>query len=255
MCNCGSMLDYYNRALMKSIDSSDTPHVVKIFGQYELPVGKGKALAASMPRILNGIVGNWVVSYIGVYSSGTPIGFTGAVGITGWNGGTNRLNVAPGQLELGTFEGSKFDYANRNLVGYNKFFDTSLVTAPAAGTFGTGATRFAQIRNFAAYNEDMGLQKDFKFREKYRGQIRAQFLNALNRHTMSAFRQISRIRSSARSLETRPGTGRLKSGRASTFNDNGDNHYTLDRARERRFGAESSRKGKPGPDVLERRGQ
>ena len=28
------------------------------------------------------------------------------------------------------------------------------------------------------------MQKDFKFNEKYRGQIRAQFLNALNRHSM-----------------------------------------------------------------------
>ena len=30
----------------------------------------------------------------------------------------------------------------------------------------------------------MGLQKDFQFNEKYRGQIRAQFLNAFNRHSM-----------------------------------------------------------------------
>ena len=30
----------------------------------------------------------------------------------------------------------------------------------------------------------MGLQKDFRVHEKYRGQIRAQFLNALNRHSM-----------------------------------------------------------------------
>ena len=73
---------------------------MKIFAQYELPVGKGKALAGSMPKVLNSVLGNWVVSYIGVYSSGTPLGFTGAVGITGWNGGTNRLNVAPGQLDL-----------------------------------------------------------------------------------------------------------------------------------------------------------
>lgn len=184
MCNCGSMLDYYNRDLVKSLDSNDSPHIVKAFAQYELPFGTGKSLGSSMPKVLNTLFGNWVVSYIGTYSSGTPIGFSGAVGITGWNGGTNRVNVAPGQLELGTFERSNYDYANRNTTGANRFLNTSLVTAPAPGTFGTAATRFAQIRNFASHNEDLGLQKDFKFQEKYRAQIRAQFLNAFNRHSL-----------------------------------------------------------------------
>ena len=61
-----------------------------------------------MPRGVNALFGNWVVSYIGTYSSGTPQGFSGAVGITGWNGGTNRVNVAPGELVLGTFERSQY---------------------------------------------------------------------------------------------------------------------------------------------------
>ena len=87
-------------------------------------------------------------------------------------------------MELGTFKRSEYDYANRNITGFNKFFDTSLITAPAPGTFGSGATRFTQLRNFASQNEDLGLQKDFRFNEKYRGQIRAQFLNAFNRHSM-----------------------------------------------------------------------
>ena len=33
MCNYGSMLDYYNGGLNKSIDSDDQPHVVKLFAQ------------------------------------------------------------------------------------------------------------------------------------------------------------------------------------------------------------------------------
>ena len=137
-----------------------------------------------MPKAISVLFGNWVVSYIGTYSTGTPQGFSGAVGITGWNGGTNRVNVAPGDLVLGTFDRANYDYANRNAIGANKVLNTSLVTAPAAGTFGTAATRFTQFRSFASYNEDLGLQKDFRFTEKYRGQIRAQFLNALNRHSM-----------------------------------------------------------------------
>jgi hypothetical protein len=184
MCNCGSMLDYNNRALIKSVDSNDSPHIVKAFAQYELPFGKGKRLGGAMPGVLNAMFGNWVISYIGTYQTGTPQGFSGAVNITGWNGGANRVNVAPGDLVLGTFDRSRYDYANRNTTGANKFLNTSLVTPPAPGTFGTAATRFTQFRSFASHNEDLGLQKDFKFNEKYRGQLRAQFLNALNRHSM-----------------------------------------------------------------------
>jgi len=186
MCNCGTLTDTYNRALAKSVDSADSPHIIKAFAQYELPIGKGKSLLGSMPKIANGLFGNWVLSYIGTYSRGTPTGFSGATAITGWNGGTNPVNVAPGDLTLDTFDKHNYDYANRNLVGYNKFLNTSLVTQPAAGTLGTAATRYTQFRGFSGLNEDLGLQKDIRFTEKYRGQIRAQFLNAFNRHTIGS---------------------------------------------------------------------
>ena len=81
---------------------------------------------------------------------------------------------------------------------HNKFLNTSLVTPPAAGTFGTAATRFTQFRSFASHNEDLGLQKDFRFSEKYRGQLRAQFLNASTGTAWVESRPTSRIRSSGR---------------------------------------------------------
>ena len=74
MCNCGSMLDYNNRGLIKSIDSNDSPHIVKAFAQYELPFGKGKRFGGSMPRALDAMFGNWVVSYIGTYQKRNSAG-------------------------------------------------------------------------------------------------------------------------------------------------------------------------------------
>ena len=97
-------------------------------------LGKGKAFGGTMPgESETRCSGTGCVSYIGTYSSGTPQGFTGAVGITGWNGGTNRLNCRPGDRAWHFRKIGRIDYANRNSVGANMFFDKSLVTAPAAG--------------------------------------------------------------------------------------------------------------------------
>ena len=92
--------DYYNLKLEKSITSYDIPHAFKAYANYELPVGRGKALLGSAPKVVNALLGGWTVSAILNYYSGTPIGpFTAPAALSsGWNGGNNRPNVAAGDL-------------------------------------------------------------------------------------------------------------------------------------------------------------
>ena len=181
----GGSLDYYNRSLEKALASFDVPHRVKIFVQYELPLGRGRAFGSAMPRVLDWVVGGWELSGIANYSSGTPLGFSGAAAITGWNGGTPRMNVASGQIQLTPDKGS-FDYANRLAnPASNKYFDTSLVSLPAPLTLGTASVRFAQFRSWGVRSEDLGLRKIVRLKEKYVTTIRADFLNALNRQTFA----------------------------------------------------------------------
>jgi hypothetical protein len=49
---------------------------------------------------------------------------------------------------------------------------------------GNAAFRYGQVRNFPRKNEDFGLQKNTLIRERFKFQLRAEFLNALNRSTL-----------------------------------------------------------------------
>ncbi|MGE5648047.1 MAG: TonB-dependent receptor domain-containing protein [Acidobacteriota bacterium] len=180
--NYGHPLDYYNLALEKSVESWDRTHIVKMGFTYELPIGKGKPVAPQN-RYINAVVGGWQVSYIGNYSSGVPLSF-GGNGTGGWNGAVNRANInnPNGQSLYASFSPSAWDLSNANLPNSNKYVNTSLISDPERFTLGNSAPFISQIRGFAGYNEDIGVQKNFSILERFKVQFRADFLNAFNRH-------------------------------------------------------------------------
>ena len=60
----------------------------------------------------------------------------------------------------------------------------AMFSAPAAFTLGPSAKRYSSVRGFPTRNEDLALAKSNKITEKVRFSLRAEFLNALNRHTL-----------------------------------------------------------------------
>lgn len=176
-------LDYYNLALEKSVMPYDVPHAFKLYGSYELPFGRGRRFLSSAPRWTDVMLGGRSVSAILNYFSGTPFSFVGASSWSGWNGATNRLNIAAGDMVSRAFSKDGFDF--NNLKGpSNTYINKSLFSDPAPYTLGTAARYYTQARGFGTMNEDLGLQKNHRIREKYRLQIRAEFLNLLNRSTL-----------------------------------------------------------------------
>ena len=176
-------LDYYNLKLEKAPASFDRPHMFKGYVQYEIPVGKGRAFSASS-RIVNAVVGGWTLSGIFNYFSGGPLGFGGASSPMpgGWNGG-QRPNIAAGDMKASGYDKAAFNFANTGAVS-NTYLTKSLFSDPAALTLGTSAVRYGQIRGFGTISEDFGLLKNFRFHERYRFQLRAEFLNLFNRHQL-----------------------------------------------------------------------
>lgn len=173
-------LDYYNLKLEKAVVEFDRTHVGKIFADFQLPMGKGKALFANANRWTDLLVGGWSVSGILNYSSGTPLGFGGSFPLNGgWNGSTNRANVAAGNM-LVPFDKSKFNLLAPN-APQNTFLNKGLFSDPAPLTLGTSAPRYAQARGFWTPNEDFSLQKNVFLGERYRIQFRGDMLNAFNR--------------------------------------------------------------------------
>jgi hypothetical protein len=200
--NSNRPLDYYNLKLEKAVSENDIPHMFKAYVDYELPFGRGKALAGNAGRVTNAILGGWSVSAVLNYFSGLPLGFLGSAPLSGqgWNGAVNRANVAPGELKA-DFDKSRFNFANTR-APENTYVNKSLFSDPAPLTLGTGAPRYTQVRDFGTINEDFGLQKNTRISEKVRFQLRAEFLNVFNRHqfgginttvTNPAFGQVTNV--------------------------------------------------------------
>jgi hypothetical protein len=178
-------LDYYNLSLEKSLADYDLPHMFKAYVDYQLPFGKGKPFLSGAGKVANALVGGWSVSGILNYFSGTPLAFAGSAPLSGgWNGARNRANIAAGNMKNSSFKKSDFQLAGTSL-STNTYLNKSLFSDPVPLTLGTSANRYGQVRNFGTINEDVGLLKSFTVSEKYRGQLRAEFLNIFNRHNLS----------------------------------------------------------------------
>jgi len=188
--NSGRPLDNYNLANEKSVLEFDQRHVVKIGASYDLPAGRGRKFASSMPLWLEFLAGGWTLQYIGNYSSGTPLGF-GATATPNSNFATNRpYLVTNGQsLYNASFDESKFDMTDISAAHAGKtYFNTAMVVNPVKidrYARGNAARQIDQLRGFALYSDDSSLQKNFTPKEGLRIQFRGEFLNMFNRHRLS----------------------------------------------------------------------
>ena len=176
-------LDYYSLKIEKTIAEYDLPHMFKAYASYDLPVGRGKALLGNAPRVVDAVIGGWSFSTILNYFSGTPMQFSASGAGGGWNGATNRANVAPGVLVLGNYDRSKFELSSAQSPN-NRYLDRSKFSDALPLTLGTGAKRYTQARGFGTINENLVLTKSQPITEKVRFQLRAEFLNAFNRHQL-----------------------------------------------------------------------
>ncbi len=180
----GSALDAYNMANEKRISGLDVPHAFKLYYSYELPFGRGKALLSNVPKVLDYFVSGWSTSGILNYFSGQPLGFSGTNPLSGaWNGGSNRANIAAGDMKNASFNKSNFDYAN-NASANNTYLNKALFSDPAALTLGTSAPAYAQVRSMGTINEDLVIGKFIRIKERLRCQLRAEALNAFNRSSL-----------------------------------------------------------------------
>ncbi len=191
--NYSRPMDYYNLALEKSVLEFDQTHVVKIGGSYDLPVGRGRRFGTDWSTPVNFAIGGWTIQYIGNYSSGTPVGF-GATGTPNFNAATNRpfiINPDGSPMKNSSWSASAFDMTDISNARPGKtVINTSMVVDPVKinrYARGNAPRLVAQLRNFASYNEDVSLQKNFVPREGMRVQFRAEMLNLFNRHRFNGF--------------------------------------------------------------------
>lgn len=174
----------YNRRLDKAVASQDTPHNLRVSYVYELPIGRGKAFLRDMHPVLNAVIGNWRVSGIHTYVSGTPLvvncnqNFFGA-------GNSARCSFAPGVAE-GTVPLINPAWRSDKDIAFSvPYLNQAAFILPPNMTYGNTPRRMSYLRTPWTVNEDFAVIKDFNLTEKVNFEVRASASNVFNRATLA----------------------------------------------------------------------
>ncbi|HYP14600.1 MAG TPA: hypothetical protein VEQ63_11805, partial [Bryobacteraceae bacterium] len=167
----------YNQSTEKVISDINRPHVFTMGYVYDLPFGKGKPFGASMHPVLNAIAGNWIISGVHRYQSGTPISI-GGCSQTLAGGGLARCSFVAGQ----PLQNADWDPKDP----LSPYLNRGAFVQPANFTFGDVPTRIAQVSQPNQLGEDLAASKNFLFgkSEKNIIEFRASAFNVGNRHLL-----------------------------------------------------------------------
>ena len=182
----GAVQNQYNRRLDKSVAyNEDTPHNIHIGYVYSLPIGKGKALLGNMPKLLEGAFGNWKVSGVHTYVSGTPLWIS--CGQNFFGGGSNArcsfaYGATTGQIPLINPAWSwSHDNIGTTAMGRIPYLNPAAFVLPPNMTYGDTPRQMSYLRRPWTVNEDIAILKNFVIHEKANLEIRASASNAPNR--------------------------------------------------------------------------
>jgi hypothetical protein len=173
----GAGQNQYNRKLDKAVGIQDTPHNVALMYVYELPIGRGLRWLNQLNPIVNGFVGNWRISGVHRYVSGTALGVGSGQNLFG--AGNPRVSFAstPQPLVNPSFDphhAEQFPYLN-----------PAAFRRPANMQYGNTPRRISQLRAPALFSEDFSVLKNINLGSERRYlEIRAAAFNLLNRHRL-----------------------------------------------------------------------
>jgi len=206
----GNVQNPHNLKGEKSLSYQDIPHTFVLSYLYELPVGPGKKFA-KYGGALGRVVGGWEIGGVQRYQSGQPIAFGGGTGVPGFSGSI-RLNRVPGQPLLSPTAGS-FNVGQVFLNGCctvcTENLSNGTFTAPAgvatyfncaafidpnpnlvvksrgSYAFGNFPRITGEVRSYRYINEDFSISKRTQIREGHSIILKAELINAFNRHVFT----------------------------------------------------------------------
>jgi hypothetical protein len=168
--NPGPYSNFYNRDADYGPSANDIRHRGVLDVVYELPFGKGKQWLTKGPLAF--IAGGWSLADVTIFQSGAP--FT----VTTQTNSTNSFSS--GGLRADVVRNPNLDPTARTIA---RWFDTAPFLQPAAFQFGNEGVGL--LRGPGLVNFDMSLQRDFRFTERTKLQLRGEFFNALNRTNLA----------------------------------------------------------------------
>ena len=158
-------MPFYN--LNRSLADFDRTHNFQVTSLWELPFGKGKAFAND--GVAAAILGGWQLNGLLSLYSGSPFNVTAdGASLNLFSGSTQRADYTrPGKVtKIGK-------------VGQGQpFFDFTAFKAVTDARFGDAS--FMALRGPRIGNADIGIFRQFKFRERISAQLRIEMLNLTN---------------------------------------------------------------------------
>jgi carboxypeptidase family protein len=164
--------DPRNLKAEKSLSADNAAQRLVISYVYDLPFGRGQAMLANTPKVVNAVIGGWGLGGLTTLMTGFPLGFGTNQNLTNSFGGGSRPNYVPGCTKQIT--GS----ATSRL---NQWFNTSCFTQPAAFTFGNEPRLDPTLRSPGVAEWDSSAYKTFPIHEDINLQFRAEAFNLFNR--------------------------------------------------------------------------
>jgi len=160
--------------LERSLSTFDVPSMLKINYSYDLPVGRGRAFLADMPRALELILGGWKTNGVWTIQDGRPLSFfvvNGGAPIPTY--GSQRPNIT-GKLQVSG--GPESNWIN------NYFANPGVLQIPAPYTLGDMA-RAVGVRTPFFFTTNLSVGKDFSLsstHEEMKLELRLEAQNAFN---------------------------------------------------------------------------
>lgn len=148
-----------------SISEFDRPHRLVISALFELPFGRGRAIASGVPKIVDAVIGGWQLNGVITRQSGPPLKFDSPVIL---RGSINDVLLSSDKRSVSRwFNTSAFE------TGKNKQPDPDLQIR-------TFPHLISRIRGDGQSKWDLSLIKHFALTERVRLQFRAESYDALN---------------------------------------------------------------------------
>lgn len=160
--------DYYTAG-------SDRTHHIVVSAAYELPFGKGKAMATS--PVASAILSGWSVNAIFNHYSGAPFTVSAANSSCNCPGNSQTANLINPQAVYKVGNGVQGINTGNSALN-DAYINPLAYAAVTTATFGTAG--FNQLRGPGNTNIDMSVFRTFRATERLKFQIRAESMNATN---------------------------------------------------------------------------
>ncbi len=167
----GPWSNYYNRRADWGPSANDIRNRLSFSAVYELPFGPKHPYLATNP--LGRVLGGWTIGNVTTVQSQPPMAVTTA---------TNNCNCfSAGPQRPDALHNPNLPASQRSVT---RWFDTTAFAQPAIYTFGSSGRNI--VRAPGLFNMDFSLIRFFSLSERFKLEVRAESVNALNHTNFSA---------------------------------------------------------------------